>query len=159
MEVELPEQAQPAPVPDGDVVVPKNEDGQIVAVTRQDAEGRILSVIAESAAPAVRGPLTAERDALKADQQRKIGALARYRIETQLVDQLLEEGPNTETTAMDMEYWNDQHDQLKGVLQERDELRERVRVLEDALQVAFKWGGGLTVAEGEQIRAALGDKP
>ncbi len=42
--------AQPAE-PVGDVVVSCNEDGQIVAVTRQDDEGRILSVIAESAAP------------------------------------------------------------------------------------------------------------
>ena len=52
--------AAPAPaVPEGDVVVSWNEDGQIVAVTRQDREGRILSVIAESAAPVV--PLTDER--------------------------------------------------------------------------------------------------
>jgi hypothetical protein len=58
------------------------------------------------------------------DQQRKIGALARYHIETQLVDQLLEEGPNTETTSLDMEYWNDQHDQLKAALTERDALRQ-----------------------------------
>ena len=32
----------------GEVVVTKTEDGQIVAVTRQDEEGRMLSVIAES---------------------------------------------------------------------------------------------------------------
>jgi hypothetical protein len=38
-------------------------------------------------------------------------------------------------------------------------LQARVKVLEDALRVAFKWGGGLTVAEGEQIRAALGSQP
>jgi hypothetical protein len=35
--------------PEGDIVVTKTPDGQIVAVTRQDDEGRILSVIAESA--------------------------------------------------------------------------------------------------------------
>jgi hypothetical protein len=34
--------------PEGDIVVTKTPDGQIVAVTRQDDEGRILSVIAES---------------------------------------------------------------------------------------------------------------
>lgn len=42
----------PTPVempPEGDVVVTKTADGQIVAVTRQDEEGHILSVIAESA--------------------------------------------------------------------------------------------------------------
>jgi len=33
--------------PEGDVVVSWDEQGQIVAVTRQDEEGRILSVIAE----------------------------------------------------------------------------------------------------------------
>lgn len=45
-----PSAPQPAE-PRGDVVVTKNMAGQIVAVTRQDDEGRILSVIAESAAP------------------------------------------------------------------------------------------------------------
>lgn len=34
-------------VPEGHVVVTRNEAGQAVAVTRQDDEGRILSVIAE----------------------------------------------------------------------------------------------------------------
>lgn len=36
--------------PEGEIVVTKNQTGQIVAVTRQDEEGRILKVIAESAA-------------------------------------------------------------------------------------------------------------
>jgi hypothetical protein len=44
------EQFSPPAQPAGEVVVTKNEAGQIVAVTRQDDEGRILSVIAESAA-------------------------------------------------------------------------------------------------------------
>lgn len=35
-------------VTEGDVVVTKNPDGQIVAVTRQDDEGRILKIIAQS---------------------------------------------------------------------------------------------------------------
>ncbi|HHH9422933.1 TPA: hypothetical protein ACP318_005441, partial [Pseudomonas aeruginosa] len=34
--------------PSGEVVVTKNESGTIVSVTRQDKEGRVLSVIAES---------------------------------------------------------------------------------------------------------------
>jgi hypothetical protein len=43
----------------GEVVVTKTEAGQIVAVTRQDEEGRILSVIAESAPrPTQTVPLT-----------------------------------------------------------------------------------------------------
>ncbi|HCF6961749.1 TPA: hypothetical protein NIJ39_004033 [Pseudomonas aeruginosa] len=33
--------------PSGEVVVTKNESGAIVSVTRQDKEGRVLSVIAE----------------------------------------------------------------------------------------------------------------
>ena len=52
----------------GEVVVTKTATGQIVAVTRQDEEGRILSVIAESAPqptqsvpPAGREPLTHEQ--------------------------------------------------------------------------------------------------
>ena len=51
----------------GEVVVTKTPDGEIVAVTRQDAEGRILSVIAEADRKR-RGEierLLAERDALR----------------------------------------------------------------------------------------------
>ncbi len=45
-----PEQARAALAqPSGEVVVTKNESGAIVSVTRQDKEGRVLSVIAESA--------------------------------------------------------------------------------------------------------------
>ncbi|WP_319150069.1 hypothetical protein [Pseudomonas aeruginosa] len=44
-----PEQARAALAqPSGEVVVTKNESGAIVSVTRQDKEGRVLSVIAES---------------------------------------------------------------------------------------------------------------
>ncbi len=43
-----PEQARAALAqPSGEVVVTKNESGAIVSVTRQDKEGRVLSVIAE----------------------------------------------------------------------------------------------------------------
>lgn len=37
--------------PEGHVVVTRNEAGQAVAVTRQDDEGRVLSVLAEFEAP------------------------------------------------------------------------------------------------------------
>nr|WP_313227319.1 hypothetical protein [Stenotrophomonas pavanii] len=37
--------------PEGHVIVTRNEAGQAVAVTRQDGDGRILSVIAEFEAP------------------------------------------------------------------------------------------------------------
>jgi len=94
------------------------------------------------------------------DQQRKIGALARYHIETQLVGQLLEEGPNTETTALDMEYWCDQHDHLKAALTERDALRAdaaRYRWLRDhpCPQVMHPSGYGMGNARGEQLDAAI----
>ncbi|WP_142590556.1 hypothetical protein [Serratia marcescens] len=39
------------PAPSGEVVVTRNERGDIVAVTRQDGEGRVIEVIAESNAP------------------------------------------------------------------------------------------------------------
>ena len=45
--------------PTGDLVVTKNDAGQIVAVTRQDVDGRILEVLAE-AQPAAQ-PLTDEQ--------------------------------------------------------------------------------------------------
>ena len=44
-----PDRTGLAPTPAGEVVVTKNAAGLIVAVTRQDEEGRILSVISESA--------------------------------------------------------------------------------------------------------------
>jgi hypothetical protein len=57
--------AAPAPaVPEGEIVITKDEDGVIVSVTRQNEEGRIISVLAEStihAAPAVREPLTTKQ--------------------------------------------------------------------------------------------------
>ena len=43
--------ATPPPTEPGEIVVTKNEAGQIVAVTRQDEEGRVLSVVAESTPP------------------------------------------------------------------------------------------------------------
>lgn len=48
--------------PVGDLVITKNDAGQIVAVTRQDEEGRILEVLAE-ARPAAQ-PLTDDQIAV-----------------------------------------------------------------------------------------------
>lgn len=54
--------AQAAPAaPAGEIVVTKNEQGQIVAVTRQDKEGRVLSIVAESSTPAEGDALDTER--------------------------------------------------------------------------------------------------
>lgn len=52
--------AAPA-MPEGEIVIAKNEDGVIVSVTRQAEDGRIISVLAESAAPVVREPLTSDQ--------------------------------------------------------------------------------------------------
>lgn len=52
-----------------EVVITRNESGQIVAVTRQDSEGRVLEVLAEST------PSTA--DAEDARRYRKLRALAK----------------------------------------------------------------------------------
>ncbi len=58
-----PEQARAALAqPSGEVVVTKNESGAIVSVTRQDKEGRVLSVIAESAT------LTAQAEQAEAER-------------------------------------------------------------------------------------------
>lgn len=51
---DLPHGTEPftaPPAPSGEVVVTRNERGDIVAVTRQDGEGRVIEVIAESNAP------------------------------------------------------------------------------------------------------------
>ncbi|MDU0797252.1 hypothetical protein ACLI36_12295 [Pseudomonas aeruginosa] len=58
--------------PSGEVVVTKNESGAIVSVTRQDKEGRVLSVIAESAT------LTAQAE--KAEVERPEVVAWQYRV-------------------------------------------------------------------------------
>ncbi|HBN8325620.1 TPA: hypothetical protein L3692_004119 [Pseudomonas aeruginosa] len=63
-----PEQARAALAqPSGEVVVTKNESGAIVSVTRQDKEGRVLSVIAESAT------LTAQAEQAEAERPEVVG--------------------------------------------------------------------------------------
>ncbi|HHG5591140.1 TPA: hypothetical protein ACPWRS_006298, partial [Pseudomonas aeruginosa] len=55
--------------PSGEVVVTKNESGAIVSVTRQDKEGRVLSVIAESAT------LTAQAEQAEAERPEIVATL------------------------------------------------------------------------------------
>ncbi|HCF4141272.1 TPA: hypothetical protein NIE10_006461, partial [Pseudomonas aeruginosa] len=65
-----PEQARAALAqPSGEVVVTKNESGAIVSVTRQDKEGRVLSVIAESAT------LTAQAEQAEAEGSEIVATL------------------------------------------------------------------------------------
>jgi len=65
----------------------------------------------------------ADNAALREDAQRLIGRNARQHI-ISLVEQILEEGPETETTAMDMEYWEGVHDRVTEKLMARAALRE-----------------------------------
>ncbi len=55
--------------PSGEVVVTKNESGAIVSVTRQDKEGRVLSVIAESAT------LTAQAEQAEAERPEVVATM------------------------------------------------------------------------------------
>ncbi|HFH3918975.1 TPA: hypothetical protein ACGJ2Z_006243, partial [Pseudomonas aeruginosa] len=65
-----PEQARAALAqPSGEVVVTKNESGAIVSVTRQDKEGRVLSVIAESAT------LTAQAEQAEAERPEVVATM------------------------------------------------------------------------------------
>lgn len=51
--------------------------------------------------------------------QRLRSSNARHSIEMGLVEQLLEEGPDCDLTAMDMEYWTPVHDKLKAALEKK----------------------------------------
>ncbi|EOX9020342.1 TPA: hypothetical protein ND688_003195 [Pseudomonas aeruginosa] len=65
-----PEQARAALAqPSGEVVVTKNESGAIVSVTRQDKDGRVLSVIAESAT------LTAQAEQAEAERPEVVAVM------------------------------------------------------------------------------------
>lgn len=72
----------------------------------------------------------AEPDMRHPKIQALIGAKARREIELQLVEQLLDEGPDCDVSAMGMEYWHGLHNKL------RDKLRAATPVAElvDALR-------------------------
>jgi hypothetical protein len=104
--------------------------------------------------------LREERDELLRDNRRKIGALARYRIEAQIADQLLDEGPDTETTALDMEYWHTQHDKIQAALQRIKVLEQAVQHYEAALKARWPEGAmGESFGHWNSARAALEQKP
>lgn len=66
-------------------------------------------------------PALAEPDMRHPKIQALIGGNARKSIEMQLIEQLLDEGPDCELTAMDMEYWNSTHDKLQEALMKQAE--------------------------------------
>jgi hypothetical protein len=68
------------------------------------------------AAPAPTAQPQADPDMRHPKIQALIGAKARREIELMLVEQLLDEGPDTETTSTDMEYWGPMHDRLREKL-------------------------------------------
>lgn len=69
------------------------------------------------ATPAVPAPAApAEPDMRHPKIQALIGAKARREIELQLVEQLLDEGPDCDLTSLDMEYWHGLHDKLREKL-------------------------------------------
>ncbi|HIE1382686.1 TPA: hypothetical protein ACXJSM_004502, partial [Pseudomonas aeruginosa] len=111
----------------GEVVVTKNESGAIVSVTRQDKEGRVLSVIAESAT------LTAQAEQAEAERPevaevafvlRNIGAMDAEDIDGDNVDLRFEdaEGRDTGCDVSIVEYAEkaadlfEQHDRIVGEL-------------------------------------------
>ncbi|MDA3170284.1 hypothetical protein JR315_28945 [Pseudomonas aeruginosa] len=113
--------------PSGEVVVTKNESGAIVSVTRQDKEGRVLSVIAESAT------LTAQAEQAEAERPevaevafvlRNIGAMDAEDIDGDNVDLRFEdaEGRDTGCDVSIVEYAEkaadlfEQHDRIVGEL-------------------------------------------
>lgn len=97
--------------PSGEVVVTKNESGAIVSVTRQDKEGRVLSVIAESQ----HSPAQAEQAEVK---------------------RLREENANLILTcaSLDSEKREMQH-KWDAIIAERDAALARVAELEHVLRV------------------------
>jgi hypothetical protein len=80
-----------------------------------NGELHALMCVFRPAEPAPAQP-QAEPDMRHPKIQALIGAKARREIELMLVEQLLDEGPDTETTSMDMEYWGPMHDRLREKL-------------------------------------------
>lgn len=76
----------------------------------------IERVRAAGAAPVVQPPVPPEPDMRHPKIQRLIGQKARREIELSLVEELLDDGPDVEVSAMSMEYWGPMHDKLKAAL-------------------------------------------
>ncbi|MDX8099621.1 hypothetical protein SK236_27770 [Pseudomonas aeruginosa] len=125
--------------PSGEVVVTKNESGAIVSVTRQDKEGRVLSVIAESAT------LTAQAE--------KAEVVARVVHSNPVVlgqcgplnanDELMTVAQHAASVARWAEMFNRVEQQRDAALAEVERLRQFERICEGLPQDAID--GGRTV--------------
>lgn len=87
------------------------------AILKAWAEDYALAAVrAALAALVAQPPVPSEPDMRHPKIQRLIGAKARCEIELRLVEDLLDEGPDVELSAMCMEYWGPMHDKLKAAL-------------------------------------------
>ncbi|MDH0070061.1 hypothetical protein [Pseudomonas aeruginosa] len=145
--------------PSGEVVVTKNESGAIVSVTRQDKEGRVLSVIAESAT------LTAQAEQAEAERPevaevafvlRNIGAMDAEDIDGDNVDLRFEdaEGRDTGCDVSIVEYAEkaadlfEQHDRIVGAL------RAKAAQLREALE----WRAENQAGQRELLRSVTAER-
>ncbi|EZP04593.1 hypothetical protein [Pseudomonas aeruginosa] len=108
--------------PSGEVVVTKNESGTIVSVTRQDKEGRVLSVIAESQpSPAQAEQAEAERPEMS--PERAAYFMRRFKSEEKLL------GPNEQAAVDYVLSLLAQHESIVGALRaELESERNRVNI-------------------------------
>ncbi|WP_179364135.1 hypothetical protein [Pseudomonas aeruginosa] len=153
-----PEQARAALAqPSGEVVVTKNESGAIVSVTRQDKEGRVLSVIAESAT------LTAQAE--------KAEVVARVVHSNPVVlgqcgplnanDELMTVAQHAASVARWAEMFNRVEQQRDAALAEVERLRQFERICEGLPQDAIDGGWTVQGIRGyakrleDQLKAAL----
>lgn len=143
--------------PSGEVVVTKNESGAIVSVTRQDKEGRVLSVIAESAT------LTA--------QAKKAEVVARVVHSNPVVlgqcgplnanDELMTVAQHAASVARWAEMFNRVEQQRDAALAEVERLRQFERICEGLPQDAIDGGWTVQGIRGyakrleDQLKAAL----
>lgn len=92
----------------------------------------VVRVLADAIWQACAAPKDARIEELERRLQFYIGAKARREIELSIVRDLLED-PDFETSAMDMEYWDDLHDKLRDVLSQLSATQaELAAVREDA---------------------------
>ncbi|HGK8963787.1 TPA: hypothetical protein ACRNDU_000974 [Pseudomonas aeruginosa] len=145
--------------PSGEVVVTKNESGAIVSVTRQDKEGRVLSVIAESAT------LTAQAE--------KAEVVARVVHSNPVVlgqcgplnanDELMTVAQHAASVARWAEMFNRVEQQRDAALAEVERLRQFERICEGLPQDAIDGGWTVQGIRGyakrleDQLKAALAE--
>lgn len=162
--------AQPA----GEVVVTKNEAGQIVAVTRQDDEGRILSVISESARPAPSSDASSDPPTIpdlvlacvhaygdsRADDDGTSGQHLRHAVEelrNWCGDTIAGERQKRVSAEQRAEYWKAEHLAGNAALESLRKQHEEGRRLLDEVRQQFTRDDDLPDDLLPRIDAALGE--